>query len=610
MKLRFKYSFPRIKPGVILRLLRSFSEELRPHRMRLAVSAFALLLQSFVTLAQPWPIKIVFDRLIMPSESAFGAGMSASMVLGMASAAVLLLAGAKGLLAYIYNVQSSMVGHRLVANVRLRVFSHVQRLPQSYHDFRETGELMTRLTGDISLLQDLLVTVLVTLSSRIVLLVGMLVVMVLVDPVLGAIALGIVPFFMLAAFRFTGKIRTSARKQREAYGRIVTSVQESLAGIAQVKGFGQEKSREKMIGRSSSRDVKANVRTTKLTAYYTRTVELISALGVCLVLWIGTRRVLSGSITPGELLVFLAYLRSMHKPLLGIARDTSRISKAVIRGEKILELLELEAEVQDAEGAISARGVRCDLRFENVDFSYVPGTEVLHDFSCRVPKEKTTVVLGPTGAGKSTLAKLLLGLYRPVSGRILVDGRDILDYRVRSLRKRMTPLLQEAFLFHMSIADNIGFGVKNPDHEDIVAAARLANADEFINRMPEGYDTMVGEGGATLSGGQRQRVGIARAVLRDSPLMIFDEPTTGLDVHAERAAKDALASIRKDRTLLVITHRLHFLDLADWVIFVENGTVVDEGKNADLAQRCTRYREFLKRETELALPAGNKEEGS
>jgi ATP-binding cassette subfamily B protein len=598
-----KLALPSLQPGAVRQILSRFSGELRPHRGRLAVSGVALLAESLITLAQPWPIKIVFDRLITPAAGA-ARDVHPGLVLGGAAAAVLLLAAGKGLLAYVHNVQASIVGHRLVADVRLRVFSHVQRLPQSYHDFRETGELMTRLTGDISLLQDLMVTVLVTLTSRVVLIAGMLIVMLRLDPTLGMVAVGIVPLFVLAAFRFTGRIRTSARKQREAYGKIVTSVQESLAGIAQVKGFAQEKSREKMIGRSSSRDVKANVKTTKLTAYYTRTVEIISALGTCLVLYLGTHRVLNGQITAGELLVFLAYLRSMHKPLLGVARETSRVSKAVTRGEKILELLDMEAEVQDDPNARSASGIRGDIVFEGVDFSYVPGIPVLQDFTCRVPAGGTTVVLGATGAGKSTLAKLLLGLYRADAGRVVVDGREIAEYRVRSLRKRMTPLLQEAFLFHMSIAENIAFGVKDARREDIETAARLANAHEFIARLPEGYDTVIGEGGATLSGGQRQRLGIARAVLRNSPVMIFDEPTTGLDINAERVAKDALSAVRRGRTLLVITHRLHFLDLADWVVFVEHGRVLAEGSPQAMFDSCERYRQFLERESALALPGG------
>jgi ATP-binding cassette subfamily B protein len=597
-----KPTLPRTKPGAVRRILSRFSDELRPHRWRLAISGLALLAESLITLAQPWPVKIVFDRVITPTNVG-GPGANITLVLGLAAAAVLVLAAGKGLLAYVHNVQSSIVGHRLVAAVRLRVFSHVQRLPQSYHDFRETGELMTRLTGDISLLQDLMVTVLVTLTSRVVLVTGMLVVMLRLDTTLGLVALGIVPLFVLAAFRFTGRIRTSARKQREAYGRIVNSVQESLAGIAQVKGFAQEKSREKMIGRSSSRDVKANVKTTKLTANYTRTVEIISAAGTCLVLFLGTQRVLAGHITAGDLLVFLAYLRSMHKPLLGIARETSRVSKAVTRGEKIIELLDMQAEVQDDETGVSASRIRGDIRFRNVDFSYLPNVPVLSDFTCRVPAGRTTVVLGATGAGKSTLAKLLLGLYRANEGSVTVDGRDIGEYRVRSLRKRMTPLLQEAFLFHMSIAENIAFGVKDPSREDIIAAAKLANAHEFISRMPDGYDTVIGEGGATLSGGQRQRLGIARAVLRDAPMMIFDEPTTGLDLDAERAAKDALAAVRQGRTLLIITHRLHFLDLADWVVFVEHGRVLAEGTPRTMMAECDRYRHFIEQESALALPA-------
>lgn len=602
MKLRVKFALPRYSPGAVLRLFSTFGEDLRPHRGRLVASGAALLGESVVTLLQPWPIKIVFDRVLVPAAGSGAA--DPGLVLLLAALAVLALSATRGLLSYVYAVQSAIVGHKLVAAIRLRVFSHVQRLPLSYHDYRETGDLMTRLTGDISLLQDLLVTVAATVVSRLLLVAGMVIVIFWLDPALGAVALGIIPLFILAAFRFTGRIRDAARKQREAYGRIVSSVQESLAGIAQVKGFAQEKAREKAIGKSSARDIKANVRTAKLTAHYTRTVEMISALGTCLVLWIGARRVLAGTITPGDLLVFMAYLHGMHKPLLSVARESSRVAKAVTRADKIVELLEMRAEVQDAPEAHSAAGLKGDIRFEDVGFSYRSGTPILRGFTCRVPAGGTTVVLGPTGAGKSTLAKLLLRLYEPSSGRITIDGRDISAYRIRSLRKRITPLLQDSFLFHMSIAENIAFGQDDATPEQIAAAARLANAAEFIERLPDGYATLVGEGGATLSGGQRQRLAIARAILRESPVMILDEPTTGLDVAAEAVARDTLAALRRQRTLLVITHRLHFLELADWVVFVQDGTVLDEGTPAELQERCEAYREFRRRDGWLPLAPG------
>jgi len=598
-----KFALPKFRFGSVARLFRTFGEDLRPHRGRLAASGAALFGESLVTLLQPWPVKIVFDRVLMPAGGA--AGTDTGMVLLLAALAVLALTATRGLLSYVYAVQSAVVGNRLGAAIRLRVFSHVQHLPLSYHDYRETGDLMTRLTGDISLLQDLLVTVATTVISRLVLVAGMVAVIFWLDPVLGAVALGIIPLFVLAAFRFTGRIRDAARKQREAYGRIVSSVQESLAGIAQVKGFAQEKAREKMIGKSSARDVRANVRTAKLTAHYTRTVEMISALGTCLVLWIGANRVLAGIITPGDLLVFMAYLHGMHKPLLSVARESSRVAKAVARADKIVELLDLRAEIQDAPDACSAAGITGDIRFENVDFAYTDGSPILRGFSCRVPAGSTTVVLGPTGAGKSTLAKLLLRLYEPTAGRITIDGRDIGAYRIHSLRKRITPLLQDSFLFHMSIGENIAFGRENATPEQIAVAARLANATEFIERLPDGYATLVGEGGATLSGGQRQRLAIARAILRESPVMILDEPTTGLDVAAEAVARDALAALRSQRTLLVITHRLHFLTLADWVVFVKDGAVLDEGTPTDLQARCEAFRDFRRQDgLQQALATG------
>ena len=598
MKIRVRYQLPTLDLSVLRALFDRFGEQLRPHRGRLAGSGLALLGVSLVTLAQPWPLKIVFDKVLLPQADggdrlAFLDNWDTQGILLLAAGSVLGLAALKGLLNYIHSVQAKIVGHRLVAEVRLRLFSHVQRLPMSYHDYRETGELMTSLTGDISLLQDLLVAVVVTLTSRIILIVAMLGVMFWLDWTLGLLALGILPLFVVAAFQFTARIRTAARKQRAAYGKIVASVQESITGISQVKGFAQEKIREKLIGRSASRDLKQNVRTTKLSANYTRTVELISALGTCLVLWLGTERAVAGEISPGDLLVFLAYLRGMHRPLLDIAKETARISKATARGEKILEILDQEAEVEDAPGAVSASGVTGDIVFDRVGFGYLEDTPILRDFSCRIPAGGTTMIVGPTGAGKSTLAKLVLRLYRPTSGRVLLDGRDIGDYRIRSLRKRVAPLMQEAFLFRTSIAENIGFGQRHATREEIEEAARLANAEEFIARLPEGYDTLVGEGGATLSGGQRQRIGIARAILRQAPIMIFDEPTNGLDVHAEAAAKRALDGVREGRTLLVITHRLGFLDLADHVVFVRGGTVVEEGAPDELMRRRGEFHRFV-----------------
>jgi len=586
---RARFRLTKVDFSTLRKIFSHFGVHLRKHWSNLALSILSLFGVSLVTLGGPWPLKIVFDYLIVPkyghSKTAFLEplrNLEPVSILAIAAGGVLILAILKGLFNYSQVILTKTVGIKLVAAIRVQLFSHVQRLPQSYHDYRETGELMARMTGDISLLQDLLVSSVITIISRLILLLSMLSILFWMDWELALIAIGLLPFFVLAAFRFSGKINRSARAQREAYGRIVANVQETFSGISQVKSFAQENRRTRLIGKSVAQDTSANVKTARLTANYARIVELINAVGLCLVLWFGAMKALNGQISAGDLLVFMSYLRGMFRPIKDIARLTGKVAKATVRGEKIIELLELKPEVEESDEGISAKEIQGDIRFENVSFSYVSGWDVLHDFSCRIPKHKTTLVIGPTGAGKSTLAKLLLRLYKPSQGDIFIDDRKIEVFDVRSLRKRMTPLAQETFLFRTSVAENIAFTKNKASRDEIERAARVSGAHEFICLLPEGYDTLVGEGGLTLSGGQRQLISFARAALRQSPIMIFDEPATGLDSYAESETLRVLGTLKNERTLLIITHRLHFLKLSDWVVFIRDGRMVEEGTLDDL----------------------------
>jgi ATP-binding cassette subfamily B protein len=265
----------------------------------------------------------------------------------------------------------------------------------------------------------------------------------------------------------------------------------------------------------------------------------------------------------------------------------------VVRGEKVIDILEIEPEVTDSEGAVPAPKIKGKIKFENVKFAYVGDEYVLNDLSCHIPRSRTTVLIGPTGAGKSTIAKLLLRLYEPSDGVIYLDRRDITEYQIQSLRRKITSLTQEVFLFRTSLKDNIAFGKRRATPEEIKRAARLVGADSFIEKFPDGYDTEVGEGGLTLSGGQRQKISFARAALRDSPIMIFDEPATGLDIHAEKIVKEALHALKPGRTLLVITHRLNFLDLADWAVFIRDGKLVEEGDPLELVNNKGEFYNFV-----------------
>jgi ABC-type multidrug transport system fused ATPase/permease subunit len=579
-----------------------FGRHLAPFKSKLILSALALFGVSFMTLLRPWPLKIIFDYVLGGSRLAEGHFLSPLMnaepftVIIIAAGGVLAIAGLNGFFEYSQSLLAKTAGHGVTAAIRLQLFSHIQNLPQSYHDYSETGELLTRLTGDINLLQDLMVETIIRLIGQFVIITGMLVVVFFLDWQLALIITAVMPFFVIAAFKFSSEIKSAAGRQREKYGRLVTTMEETLTGISQVKVFAQEKRREKLIGKSISRDFKAGLKAARLAARYARVVDIISAVGTALVLLIGAHKALAGAISPGDLIIFVSYLRGIYRPVKTVANLSAKTAKSIVRGEKIMEILEIEPEVKDRENAISASHIKGDISFEKVDFRYVENSPVLVDLNLRMPAKKTTVIIGPTGAGKSTIAKLLLRLYETKSGKVLIDGHDISEYRIKSLRKRVTSLTQDIYLFRGTLAENIAFGKPKATMDEIEAAARTAGADEFIGKFPTGYDTLVGEAGVTLSGGQRQRISFARATLRNSPVMIFDEPATGLDIHAEKEAKNALRAMKENRTLCIITHRLNFLELADWTIFIRDGHLVEQGYPGDLLENKGEFYRFVSHE--------------
>lgn len=603
--MQIRHRLPKVNLRGLRKVVSHFGGHLKPYKTKLLLSMLAILGASSMILLRPWPLKLVIDYLLSAKRGASSGSFLAPLsnwpplfVILLAAGGVLAIAAINSFLEYSRDLLTKTVGHGLTASIRLQLFGHIQRLPQSYHDYRETGELITTLTGDISLLQDLLTETFINLVSQLVLIIGMLVIVFFIDWQLALLIVAVMPLFIFAAFSFSRKIKKAAGKQREKFGKMVTSMEETLVGIGQVKAFAQEKERDKLIGKSVSRDFKAGMKTTRLAASYARVVELVTAVGTGLVLFVGALKALNGAISPGDLIIFVSYLRGIYRPIRTISRLSARIAKAVVRGEKIVEILEIEPEVMDREGAIPAPKIRGRIKFENVNFAYVGDNYVLRDLSCHIPRTKTTVLIGPTGAGKSTIAKLLLRLYEPSDGVIYLDRRNISDYEIQSLRKRITSLTQEVFLFRTTLKDNIAFGKRHATMEEIKQAARLVGADRFIEKFPDGYETEVGEGGLTLSGGQRQRVSFARAALRNSPMMIFDEPVTGLDIHAEKIVKEALRALKLGRTLLVITHRLNFLDLADWTVFIRDGRLVEEGDPMELLNKKGEFCKFVAREVD------------
>jgi len=569
---------------------------LYPHWGTLTLAFIAVIGESLTDLLEPWPLKIVFDHVFgsknMPDWLATviaPIGSDKFSILNFAVVAVIVIAVFGAISSYFEKYLTTSVGQWVVHDLRRVLYSHIQRLSLSYHDQKRTGDLISRCTTDIDAVQSLISQVMLGMLVNALTLAGMMVVMLYLNWAFTVIALMVAPALFFVVYHYTHRIKNASRAMRRQEGEVVSVLEEVLSSIRVVKAFAREDYEQKRFERESRESVERALRARNFKAKLPPIVEIIVASGTCLVLWYGARLVLAGSLTGGELLVFLLYLGKMYKPMRELSKMTDTISKADVGWERIREVLENETQIRDLPGAKRAPRFKGQIEYEHVRFAYNGAGAVLEDLTFDIKPGQMVALVGPTGAGKTTIVSLLPRFYEVNGGSIRIDGIDIRKFKQKSLREQISFVLQETLLFRATVAQNIAYGKPQASHEEIVRAARLANADEFIDRMADGYETMIGERGVTLSGGQRQRITIARAIIRNSPILILDEPSAGLDAESEKLVFDALDKLMEGKTSIVIAHRLATVRRADVIFVVDRGRVVEQGTHDELLQQGGLY---------------------
>ena len=564
---------------------------LYPHWRTLSLAFIAVIGTSLTDVLEPWPLKIVFDHVFgskrlpewLGSIVEF-IGTDKFSILNFAVLSVIAIAVFGAISSYCEKYLTTSVGQWVMHDLRRVLYSHIQRLSLSFHDHKRTGDLISRVTTDIDAVQSMISQVLLGMLVNVLTLFGMMLVMLYLNWAFTVIALLVAPALFFVVYHYTHRIKNASRAVRRQEGEVVSVLEEVLSSIRVVKAFAREDYEQKRFERESLESVERALRARNFKAKLPPLVEVIVAAGTCLVLWYGARLVLNGALTAGELLVFLLYLGKMYKPMRELSKMTDTISKASVGWERIREVLENETQVRDMRGAKRAPRFKGKIEFNHVGFSYDSSQPVLSDLNLKTEPGQLMALVGPTGAGKTTIVSLLPRFYELTSGEIKIDGVDIRRFKQKSLREQISFVLQETLLFRATVAQNIAYGKPQASREEIIRAAKLANADEFIDRMPEGYDTMIGERGVTLSGGQRQRITIARAIIRDSPILILDEPSAGLDAESEKLVFDALGNLMEGKTSIVIAHRLATVRRADVIFVIDQGRVVEQGTHDELLE--------------------------
>jgi ATP-binding cassette subfamily B protein len=585
----------------------NFVPLLRPFRWRLAWAVTAMILDAVINVFRPWPLKVVIDRVLSnrPSRVPFlrawldAAPFTKLEILYGACASMLLIALTTGLLTSYFTRAMGDLAHQFVFAIRRDLFAHLQRLSLRFHDRQRTGDLITRLTSDTQAVQEMIANGITVLGTNACLLVGMLALMFWLDWQFALVSLAVAPLLFLTVLRFKRRIKLASRQARASTGQLASLAQETLASIRIVQGLAQEDQQDERFQARSVTHHQANLEIVRYQARVVPLVDVFATIGTTIVMWYGATRVLAGALTTGDVVLFFAYITNFYSPMKGLARSSYLFSKASVAAERIAEVMNVRNDLADRKGLKHVGQLKGSVEFKNVSFEYETGCPVLSRINLTVAHGERVAIVGATGAGKSTLVGLLPRFYDPSEGEVAIDGEDIRNFSLRSLREQISLVLQDSLLFSGTIRANIAFGRPGASDEQIAAAAVTANADEFIQRLPEGYDTLVAERGTTLSGGQKQRIAIARAILRDAPILILDEPTTGLDAVAEQVVMDALERAVAGRTTLIIAHRLTSVRLADRIVVLDRGQIVEQGTHQELLARAGRYARLFHLQTAL-----------
>jgi ATP-binding cassette subfamily B protein len=592
-------------PFAFLKDFRRIGPYLRPHK-RLAIGSLVLMAASaLMALLAPWPLALLLDTVLgekpLPSLLGWLDGLSTYELLTIAVVAGLVVTALEHGLAVYDNYVNTKLDQSMVLELRSDMFRHAQRLSMAYHDSKQMGKLMFQINTQAAAVGAVTVAIPPLLQS-VLTLVGMFVVIEQIQPTLALLSLTVVPFVYLSAGYYTRYIEPRVYNVRRLEGDSLTIVHEAMSMLRVIVSFGRERHEYGRFRAQGEEAVAARVNLTVRQTVFTLAVTMITAIGTALVLGFGAHHVLQKDMSVGELVVVMGYIASMYKPLEQISTTFSSLQQAFISLRSAFDLLEEPPEIEERPGALAPATVAGAVAFEHVEFAYRGRHGTLRDVCFEVAPGQCVAIVGPTGAGKSTLLSLLTRFYDPQRGRVLLDGHDVRDLQLHALRTHVSVVLQEPLLFSASIRDNIRYGRLGASDEEVEAAARAANAHDFVSALPRSYDTRLGERGALLSGGERQRISVARAFLKDAPVLILDEPTSSIDSKTEAVILDALARLIEGRTTFVVAHRLSTVRDADLILVLDQGAIVEQGAHAELLARGGLYAELFEAQRAAPVP--------